>query len=62
MDQIYPRKMASDPNWMEIREYYDPISGTLLEVEAVPPGYPAVHDFKPDIDTFYRDWLQQPLN
>lgn len=62
MDEIYPRKMASDPAWMEIREYYDPISGTLLEVEAVPPGYPAVHDFKPDIDTFYRDWLKQPLS
>lgn len=61
MDEIYPRKMGSDPTWMEIREYYDPISGTLLEVEAVPPGYPAVHDFKPDIDTFYRDWLGKPL-
>lgn len=61
-DEIYPRKMACHPQWMELREYYEPISGTLLEVEAVPPGYPAVHDFKPDIDTFYRDWLGQPLN
>lgn len=61
-DEIYPRKMACNPEWMEIREYYDPISGVLLEVEAVPPGYPAVHDFDPDIDTFYNEWLGQPLN
>ena len=62
MDEIYPRMMGADTNWMQIREYYDPISGTLLEVEAVPPGYPIVHDFKPDIDTFYRDWLGTPLS
>ncbi|MBB5223176.1 acetone carboxylase gamma subunit [Amaricoccus macauensis] len=61
MDEIYPRRMASHPDWMVIREYYDPVSGTLLEVEAVPPGYPPVHDFKPDIDTFYRDWLGKPF-
>jgi acetone carboxylase gamma subunit len=46
---------------MQLREYYDPLSGTLLEVEVVPPGYPIVHDFKPDIDTFYRDWLGRPV-
>ena len=45
---------------MHLREYYDPESGVLLEVEAVPPGYPMVHDFKPDIDTFYREWLGMP--
>ncbi len=61
MDEIYPRMMGADTSWMQLREYYDPISGVLLEVEAVPPGYPIVHDFKPDIDTFYRDWLGKPL-
>jgi acetone carboxylase, gamma subunit len=30
---------------------------TQLEVEAVPPGYPPVHDFLPDLEGFYRDWL-----
>ena len=62
MNQIYPKMMGADTKWMQLREYYDPISGVLLEVEAVPPGYPIVHEFKPDIDTFYRDWLGKPLN
>ena len=61
MQEVYPDKLGSDVNWMELREYYDPISGVLLEVEAVPPGYPIVHDFKPDIDTFYNDWLGIPV-
>lgn len=57
INEVYPARLGCDPNWMVLREYYDPISGTLLEVEAVPRGYPIVHDFKPDIDAFYRDWL-----
>jgi acetone carboxylase gamma subunit len=60
INEIYPDKMGCDPDWMHLREYYDPASGVLLEVEAVPPGYPIVHDFKPDIDTFYKEWLRQP--
>jgi acetone carboxylase gamma subunit len=28
-----------------------------LEVEAVPPGYPVLHEFLPDIEGFYRGWL-----
>jgi len=28
-----------------------------LSVEAVPPGYPTVFNFLPDIDTFYEKWL-----
>ncbi len=61
INEIYPDKLGCDPEWMQLREYYDPLSGTLLEVEVVPPGYPIVHDFKPDIDTFYRDWLGRPV-
>jgi len=61
MREIYPDKLGPHTDWMQIREYYDPVSGTLLEVEAVPPGYPIVHDFKPDIDTFYNEWLQMPV-
>jgi acetone carboxylase gamma subunit len=34
---------------------------TQLEVEAVPPGYPVVFDFLPDIDTFYEKWLGKPV-
>ncbi|MEM1138544.1 MAG: acetone carboxylase subunit gamma [Pseudomonadota bacterium] len=57
IDEVYPHMLGCDSDWMVLREYYDPASGTLLEVEAVAPGYPVVHDFKPDIDTFYKDWL-----
>lgn len=59
--EIYPALMHADPQWMEMREYYDPIDGTLLEVEAVPPGYPILHSFQPDLEGFYRDWLKRPL-
>jgi acetone carboxylase gamma subunit len=60
--EIYPELMHADPAWMELREYYDPNDGTLLEIEAVPPGYPIVHSFQPDLETFYRDWLKRPLH
>ncbi len=61
MLEIYPDKMHPDPEWNEIREYYDPESMVLLDVESLPPGYPAVHDFLPDLETFYRDWLGEEL-
>ena len=57
MAEIYPAMMAADTDWMELREYYCPGCFTLLEVEAVPPGYPIVFDFQPDIDAFYESWL-----
>ena len=62
MEEIYPKFMGSDTNWMVLREYFCPECMTQLEVEAVPPGYPIIHDFEPDIDTFYRDWLGKPLS
>lgn len=58
---IYPNSDLCDPEWMEIREFVCPGCFTLLEVEACPPGYPVVHDFEPDLDGFYRDWLGRPL-
>ena len=42
---------------MELREYYCPISGRLLDTEAVPPGYPVLHEYLPDITGFYTGWL-----
>lgn len=60
--EIYPDLMHADPKWMELREYYDPLDGTLLEIEAVPPGYPIVHSFQPDLEAFYREWLKRPLH
>jgi N-methylhydantoinase B/acetone carboxylase alpha subunit len=59
--EIYPAKMHGDPEWNELREFYCPGCLTLLEVEAVPPGYPPVHDFVPDLEGFYEEWLGRPL-
>jgi acetone carboxylase gamma subunit len=59
--EIYPPMMHADPAWMVLREFYCPGCYTLLEVEAVPPGYPIVHDFQPDLEAFYRDWLGKDL-
>ncbi len=59
--EIYPEMMHALPEWMELREFYCPGCYALLEVEAVPPGYPIVFDFLPDLETFYRDWLGRDL-
>jgi acetone carboxylase, gamma subunit len=59
--EIYPDKMHGHPDWNHLREYFCPGCKTLLEVEAVPPGYPVVHDFVPDLEGFYEDWLGRPL-
>jgi acetone carboxylase gamma subunit len=59
--EIYPDKMHGDPAWNVLREYFCPGCRTLLDVEAVPPGYPPVHDFVPDLEGFYNDWLGRPL-
>jgi len=58
--EIYPQMMHCDPEWMELREFYCPGCFALLEVEAVPPGYPVLFDFEPDIDGLY-EWLGLPL-
>ena len=59
--EIYPNSDIADPNWMEIREFLCPTCGVLHEVEACAPGYPILHDFEPDLEGFYRDWLNTPL-
>jgi acetone carboxylase gamma subunit len=61
VEEIYPRMMGADPKWMTLREYYCPTSLALLEIEAVPPGYPIVHTFQPDLEAFYSEWLGRPL-
>ena len=25
------------------------------------PGYPIIHEFEPDIETFYTDWIDEPI-
>ncbi len=46
---------------VEMREFYCPGCYALLGVEIVPPGYPPIFEMFPDIDSFYREWLEQPL-
>lgn len=50
LEEIYHGPRKCDPSWMVLREFYCPGCVTLLEVEAVPPGYPLVFDFLPDLD------------
>jgi acetone carboxylase gamma subunit len=57
INELYPKYMGSDPEWMELREYYCPGCFSLLDTESVPPGYPVIFNFLPDIDTFYEKWL-----
>jgi acetone carboxylase gamma subunit len=58
IDELYPSMMGCDPDWMELREFYCPSCRRQLDVEAVPPGYPIVFDFEPDLDAFYAQWLE----
>jgi acetone carboxylase gamma subunit len=55
--ELYPKYMGCDPDWEELREYLCPGCLALLDVEAVPPGYPTIFNFLPDIDAFYEKWL-----
>ena len=57
MEEIFPKMGHADPDWQELREFYCPSCARQLEVEAVPPGYPVVHEFLPDVEGFYRGWL-----
>lgn len=25
------------------------------------PGYPIIHEFEPDIETFYNEWIEEPI-
>ena len=61
LQELYPEKMSGDPSWNSLREFFCPGCKTLLEVEAVPPGYPVVHDFLPDLVGFYQHWLGREL-
>ncbi|MFP6560654.1 acetone carboxylase subunit gamma [Paraburkholderia sp. B3] len=61
MDEVYPRLMAPDTQWQVYREYYCPTCGTMHDVEAPTPWYPVVHDFEPDIDAFYSEWVKLPV-
>lgn len=60
--KIYPEKhLTIDPDLVEIREFLCPVSGTLLDVDCVPPTFPVEVDFTPDLATFYTEWLGRDL-
>ncbi len=62
LQEIYPGIRKPDPELCEVREFICPGCGALLKVEVVPVGYPIIFDSLPDIDAFYRDWLEEPLS
>ena len=55
--EVYPERGHCHPDWQELREFYCPSCARQLEVEAVAPCYPIVHEFLPDVEGFYRGWL-----
>jgi acetone carboxylase gamma subunit len=62
LEKIYPPEhLTIDTQLVELREFYCPKSGTLLDVDCVPPCYPVEIDFTPDLAAFYQDWLGRPL-
>ncbi|MDD2704416.1 MAG: acetone carboxylase subunit gamma [Acidocella sp.] len=61
MVEVYPQLMAPDPAWQVYREYVCPECGILHDVEAPTPWYPVVHDFEPDIEAFYSEWVNLPI-
>jgi len=58
----YPESAAPEPEWNEVREFFCPTCSAQLAVEVVPPGYPLIFEFLPDLDRFYRDFLGRPLD
>jgi acetone carboxylase gamma subunit len=48
--EVFAPQRACDPEWMVLREFYCPGCQAQLEVEAVPPGYPFIMDFEPDLE------------
>jgi len=61
IDELYPKYMGCNEEWEEIREYFCPGCFALLDTEVVPPGYPVIFNFLPDIDTFYEKWLNRAV-
>lgn len=57
---VEPRHYPN-PDLVEIREWYCPGCSAQLGVDVVPRGYPVLWEFFPDLDTFYREWLGEPL-
>lgn len=60
-EELYEEYMHVDPDWaFELREWYCPECYQLIDIDAVPVGYPVLKPFEPDVDVFYEEWLDQP--
>ena len=55
-DQLWPG--SSDLEKNEVREFFCPSCTKQLEVDAVPPGYPILANFTPNVEA---SWLGRPL-
>jgi acetone carboxylase gamma subunit len=63
MNEVYYPEIASpEASWMEVREYFCPGCTAQLAVEIVPPGYPMIFEALPDLDRFYREYMERPLS
>ncbi|WP_414652129.1 acetone carboxylase subunit gamma [Halorientalis sp.] len=52
-EELYEEHTHVDPDWaFELREWCCPECYELIDVDAVPVGYPVIKPFDPDIDTF----------
>ncbi|TDA70033.1 MAG: acetophenone carboxylase [Clostridia bacterium] len=45
---------APNPDWLRYLEFYCPGCGTMIEVEALPPGHPTTYDIELDVDALKR--------
>lgn len=58
-EELYTEQQSPHPDWgFQLREFFCPGCYQLVEVEAVPTGYPILEKFEPDIDAFYEEWLE----
>lgn len=58
---LYTEWQAPSTEWQfQLREFLCPNCLALLDVEAVPVGYPVQQKFEPDIDVFYEEWRDEP--
>lgn len=61
MRDLYPEGMGANPDWdFQLREWFCPGCFTLVDVDAVPVGYPVYVPFEPDVDAFYEEWQGEP--
>lgn len=59
--ELYPTSDLPDPARVKLRVFTRPTGDAIHEVEACAPGYPILHEFEPDLESYYADWLGKPL-